>query len=92
MATDRLTSTQPSQAGQRLSNHANHVLIIIIMRSGSERSERSHWYHCILCGLSIRMARPEASTPYGGCPAAVDIVNTPEKFMPKIKRSVHYLT
>jgi len=66
MATDRLTSTYPTQSGQRLSNHVYQVQIIIIMCSGSERSEQSPWYHYILCGLSIRMIRPAGIDPLWG--------------------------
>ena len=29
-------------------------------------------------------------TPHGGSPAAVDLYNTLQTFVPKIKRTVHY--
>ena len=84
MATDRLTSTPPSQAGQRVSNHVYHVQFSSIVRSGSERSERNRCYHCIFCGLSIRRPVLRGSTPLWGLSCPRRIYNTPQKFMPKI--------
>ena len=84
MATDRLTSTRQLNRASACRECLEHAQYGSFLRSGSERSERNPWYHCILCGLSIRRPVLRASTPRWGSPAAVDYSNTPQKFMPKL--------
>lgn len=79
MATDRLTFRQHSQ-GKALSKHVYHVQYCLILRSGSERSERKPVYDWILCGLSIRRLRPEGIDPLWGVSCRRRIYNTPQTF------------
>ena len=85
MATDRLTSTSPSQAGQRVSNHVYHVQYCYYLRRGSERSERKPVIATVLCGLSIRRYVQRASTPRWGKSLPPRLYIPFQTFLPKFK-------
>ena len=90
MATDRLTSTHQVRQGN--ASQIMYIMCNIVITCGEGASEASGTL--AMTGFSADYQSADyvqtGSTPLWGKSLPRRLYNTPEKFMPKIKTSVHY--